>query len=117
VGLVQQQAQHQLGRLAGKLADEAIKVGATLMVWLKDKLTGAARVVLDELAREPEDQTNLDVLRLQLRKVLAEDEHLREELRAMLGAQTVTNIKQHSTVDGKNNIVVQAGRDARIDKR
>lgn len=117
VALVQQQALRQFGRLADKVTRTANDVGAKVIGWLKDKLTGAPRVVLDELEQEPEDRTNLDILRLHLRKLLTEDQQLREELRAMLPAQPVTSIEQHSTVNGKNNIVIQAGRDARIDTR
>ena len=114
--LVQQQALRQLGRLADKATDKAVAVGAQVLGWLQQKLTGVPQAVLAEVERQPEDETHLETLRLQLRKLLAEDEQLREELCRLLPPGGTTMIRQDMTVRGNGTISIQAGRDVRVKK-
>ena len=99
-----------LGGVAGKVGDA-----------LGDKLAGLLRgnertaEAYDDLAAVPEDEDLQAVLRVRLKKAIAEDEGFRAELEALMGeaAQAGVTVTQTATVTGDKNITIQAGRDVK----
>jgi len=121
MALVQVYGLHQLGRAADALTDKAIEAAGSVYGWLKKKLIGLPAAALEDAARQPDDKTAIDTLRLQLRKLLADDEALRAELAALLPPAKVTGpvLKFVQTMHhtGADSINVQAGHGAKIDVR
>jgi hypothetical protein len=93
------------GQVLTKLAANA------LWDWIKTKVKGrsaAATEAVEEVEKAPADPINWDVLRLQLRKALAEDETLRAELAALLSKHApAPSVAQSSSVSGHGNVVIQ----------
>jgi hypothetical protein len=121
LALVQVYGLHQLGRAADALTDKAVEAAGSVYGWLKKKLVGLPAAALEEAARKPDDETAIETLRLQLRRLLADDEALRTELAALLPPAKITGpaIKFVQTMHdtGPGSINVQAGHGAKIDVR
>ena len=93
------------GQVLTKLAANA------LWDWIKTKVKGrsaAATEAVEEVETAPADPVNWDILRLQLRKALAQDETLRAELAALVGKYAPPpSVVQSSAVVGHANVVFQ----------
>ena len=93
------------GQVATHLAASA------LWDWIRTKIKGrsaAATEAVDEVEKAPADPVNWDVLRLQLRKALAQDETVRTELAALLAKHApVASAVQNSTIAGVGNVGIQ----------
>jgi hypothetical protein len=101
------------GQVLTKLAANA------LWDWIKTKVKGrsaAATEAVEEVEKAPADPVNWDILRLQLRKALAEDETLRTELAALVSKHAqASSVVQNSAVVGHGNVVIQSNRIGKID--
>ena len=84
---------------------------SALWDWIRTKIKGrsaAATEAVDEVEKAPADPVNWDVLRLQLRKALAQDETVRTELAALLAKHApVASAVQNSTIAGVGNVGIQ----------
>lgn len=119
--MVQVYGLHQLGRAADAATDKAIEAAGKFYGWLKTKLVGLPAAALDEAARKPDDETATETLRLQLRRLLADDEALRTELAALLPPDNVIgparDFVQAMHHTGHGSVNVQAGHGAKVDVR
>ena len=100
------------GQVLTKLAANA------LWDWIKTKVKGrsaAATEAFEEIEKAPADPVNWDILRLQLRKALAEDETLRTELAALISKHAPAPVVQNSAVAGDANVVIQTTGTGNID--
>jgi hypothetical protein len=90
----------------GKLAESA---AGSLFESLKTRLQGkeSAKEALDDLARQPEDADTQATLRVQLRKALASDPELAENLKEWLAQGTPVSHTQIASVTGDQNKVTQ----------
>jgi hypothetical protein len=93
------------GQMLTKLATNA------LWDWIKTKVKGrfaAVTEAVEEVEKAPADPVNWDILRLQLRKALAQDETLRAELAALVAKYAPPpSVVQNSAVAGHANVVNQ----------
>jgi hypothetical protein len=93
------------GQVLTKLAANA------LWDWIKTKVkdrSAAATEAVEEVEKAPADPVNWDILRLQLRKALAQDETLRAELAALVSKHAqAPSVVQDSAVAGDANVVIQ----------
>ena len=93
------------GQVLTKLAANA------LWDWIKTKVKGrsaAATEAVEEVEKAPADPVNWDILRLQLRKALAQDDTLCTELAALIAKYApAPSVVQNSGVVGHANVVIQ----------
>ena len=93
------------GQVLAKLAANA------LWDWIKTKVKGrsaAATEAVEEVEKAPSDPVNWDILRLQLRKALTQDETLRAELAALVAKYAPPpSVVQSCAVVGHANVVIQ----------
>ena len=93
------------GQVLTKLAANA------LWDWIKTKVKGRSAAVteaVEEVEKAPADPVNWDILRLQLRKALAQDETLRAELATLVAKYAPPpSVVQSSAVAGHANVVTQ----------
>ena len=100
------------GQVLTKLAANA------LWDWIKTKVKGrsaAATEAVEEVEKAPADPVNWDILRLQLRKALAQDETLRAEFAALVAKHAPPPVVQNSAVVGHANVVIQTTGTGNID--
>jgi ribosomal protein S11 len=92
--------------LAQEVAESAAgEAGKAVFEWLKEKLTGAAaQETIEDLAKDPESETNRQGLEVAVKKALQQDEGFREELAKLLQQYG----DQIAKVQGNANKVVQA---------
>jgi hypothetical protein len=93
------------GQVLTKLAANA------LWDWIKTKVKGRSAAVteaVEEVEKAPADPVNWDILRLQLRKALAQDDTLCTELAALIAKYApAPSVVQNSGVVGHANVVIQ----------
>ena len=96
-----------LTRVEGAAADATVGLGRRLLhlVWRRSKQPEAVAAAVTELAQAPADPDALAGLRLQVRKVLAQDPQLLAEIAGMLPARSVvvTASGERSVAIGGNN--------------
>ena len=87
--------------------------------WIKMKVKGrspAATEAVEEVEKAPADPVNWDILRLQLRRALAQDESLRAELAALVSKYApAPSVVQSSAVGGDGNVVIQTSGSGNVD--
>ena len=87
--------------------------------WIKIKVKGrspAATEAVEEVEKAPADPVNWDILRLQLRRALAQDESLRAELAALVSKYApARSVIQNSAVAGDGNVVIQTSGSGNVD--
>ena len=71
----------ELAKTAGK---ETAGASLKLLGWMRDKLTGRGKKVLQELEEKPDSQLNQDDLRTQLAKLLEKQPELVPQLHALV---------------------------------
>ena len=105
---------------AGGAVATHLAAGA-LWDWIKMKVKGrspAATEAVEEVEKAPADPVNWDILRLQLRRALAQDESLRAELAALVSKYApARSFVQSSAVTGDGNVVIQTTGSGDVDAR
>jgi len=102
-----------LSRTGDAAADATVGLGRRLLqwVWRRAKPPAAVESAVAELAEAPGDADALAALRLQVRKVLAQDPELLSELAGMLPAQgsVIASGDRAVAVGGDNSGIVSTG--------
>lgn len=96
-----------VGRAADAVADEAFSYAKALWERLKPKVDAkpAAQEAAEEVAARPDDEDALAALRLQLRKLLDEDEQLVRDLAGIWAKAEAANVVQ-VTASGERSVAI-----------
>jgi hypothetical protein len=96
-----------VGRAAEAVADEAFTYARALWERLKPKVEEkpAAQEAAEEVAARPDDDDALAALRLQLRKLLEEDQQLASDLTRIWEEAQAANVV-HVTASGERSVAV-----------